>query len=101
VLGDRKLLPISVEPAIADYHRRGVEAALSVLDTHLARRDYLCAPEPTIADLFCSGDVTFAQVCGFDVNRWTNVARWTRRVTALPGFAPPFELLAMQDAELV
>ncbi|MDX6584577.1 MAG: glutathione S-transferase [Solirubrobacterales bacterium] len=100
ILGQRKLLPISVGPAIADYHRRRAEAALWVLDTHLARRDYLCAAEPTIADLFCCGDVTFAEVCGFDMNRWTNVARWTKRVTALTGFAPPFELLAMQDAEL-
>ena len=31
-LGQRKLLPISVEPTIADYHRRRAEAALSVLD---------------------------------------------------------------------
>jgi glutathione S-transferase len=99
LLGERKLLPISIEPAIADYHRRRAEAALSVLDTHLADRNYLCAAEPTIADLFCAGDVAFAQVCAFDVNRWTNVALWTSRVTALPGFQPPFELLAMQDAE--
>src|SRR3979411_305998 len=35
-LGQRKLLPISVEPAIADYHRGRVDAALSVLDSHLA-----------------------------------------------------------------
>jgi glutathione S-transferase len=99
VLGERKLLPISVEPAIADYHRRRAEAALSVLDSHLAGRSYLCAPEPTIADLFCSGDVAFAEVCGFDLKRWANLALWTRRVTALPGFRPPFELLAMEDAE--
>jgi glutathione S-transferase len=98
-LGERKLLPINVEPAIADYHRGRAEAALSILDSHLAGRGYLCAAAPTIADLFCSGDVAFAEVCGFDLKRWTNVALWTRRVTALPGFQPPFELLAMEDAE--
>jgi glutathione S-transferase len=98
-LGQRNLLPISVEPAIADYHRQRAEAALSVLDSHLADRAYLCAPKPTIADLFCAGDVAFAEVCAFDVNRWTNLALWTSRVTALPGFQPPFELLAMRDAE--
>jgi glutathione S-transferase len=98
-LGERKLLPISVEPAIADYHRRRAEAALSVLDSHLADRTYLCAPEPTIADLFCTGDVAFAEVCAFDLKRWTNLELWTKRVTALPGFQPPFELLAMADAE--
>jgi glutathione S-transferase len=40
-LGQRKLLPISVEPTIADYHRRRAETALSVLDSHLAGRSYL------------------------------------------------------------
>ena len=99
-LGRQKLLPINVEPAIADYHRRRAEAALSVLDSHLALRNYLCASEPTIADLFCYGDAAFAEICAFDLNRWANVALWTKRVTALAGFAPPFQLLAMQNAEL-
>ena len=73
-LGERKL-PITVEPMIADYHGRRAEAALSVLDSHLADRNYLCAAEPTIADLVCYGDVAFAEVCAFDLKRWTNVAR--------------------------
>jgi glutathione S-transferase len=101
LLGQRKLLPIIVEPVIADYHRRRAESSLMVLDSHLAHRDYLCAAEPTIADLCCYSDVAFAEICAFDLDRWTNLALWTRRVTALAGFAPPFELLAMQDAELV
>jgi glutathione S-transferase len=96
----QKLLPISVESAVADYHRQRAEAALSVFDSHLAHRSYLCAAAPTIADLFCYGDVAFAEICGFDINRWANVVDWARRVTALPGFRPPFELLAMKDAEL-
>jgi glutathione S-transferase len=99
-LGQRKLLPISVEPILVDYHRRRAETALSVLDSHLADRTYLCAAEPTIADLFCYGDVAFAEICAFDLNRWTNVAAWSERVTALAGFKAPFSLLAMESAEL-
>jgi glutathione S-transferase len=99
-LGQRKLLPISVEPMIADYHRRRAETALSVLDSHLADRSYLCAAEPTIADLFCYGDVAFAEVCAFDLDRWSNVAAWAAGVTTLAGFKPPFSLLAMENAEL-
>ena len=38
-LVERKLLPIAVEPMIADYYRRRAEAALSVLDSHLANRE--------------------------------------------------------------
>ena len=98
-LGQRNLLPIHVEPMIAAYHRQRAETALSVLDAHLAGRDYLCAAEPTIADLFCTGDVAFAEICAFDLNRWSNVAVWAKRVMALPGFQAPFALLAMENAE--
>lgn len=99
-LGQRKLLPINVEPMIADYHRGRAEAALSVLDSHLAHRNFLCATEPTIADLFCYGDVAFAEICEFDFKRWANVADWAAKVMALPGFKSPFALLEMQDAEI-
>ena len=81
---DRKgLLPISVEPAIADYHHRRAEAALAVLDSHLAQGNYLCAAEPTIADLLCYGDVAFAEICAFDLNRWPNVAKWAAESDAV------------------
>jgi glutathione S-transferase len=99
-LGQRKLLPIHVDPVIADYHRQRAEASLSVLDTHLADRNFLCAAEPTIADLFCYGDIAFAELCAFDLNRWGNVAGWSKRVTALAGFQAPFALLAMENAEV-
>jgi glutathione S-transferase len=99
-LGRQKLLPISVAPMIADYHRGRAEAALSVLDSHLADGSYLCAAEPTIADLVCYCDVAFAEICAFDLKRWAKVAGWAERVTALPGFKAPFALLAMENAEL-
>src|SRR5262245_13995496 len=98
--GQRGLLPISVDPAIADYHRRRAEAALTALDTHLSHGGYLCAGEPTIADLSCYGDVAFAEVCEFDLSHWTNVAGWAQRLRSLPGFKAPFELLAMEDAQV-
>jgi glutathione S-transferase len=99
-LGKKKLLPINVEPLISDYHRARAAAALSVLNSHLAHRDFLCATEPTIADLFCYGDVAFAEICEFDLKGWANVAGWAARVTALPGFKSPFALLEMKDAEI-
>ena len=53
-----------------------------------------------IADLFCYGDVAFAELCAFDLHRWTNVVGWSERVKALTGFKAPFALLAMESAEL-
>jgi glutathione S-transferase len=69
-------------------------------NSNVAQGKYLCAAEPTIADLFCYCDVAFAEICAFDLNRWPKVAKWARRVMLLPGFKAPFELLAMEDAEL-
>ena len=99
-LGQRNLLPINVEPAIADYHRQRAEAALSVLDAHLARGSYLCARNPTIADITCYGDVAFAEICAFDLKRWINIAAWAERMTTLAGFEGPFSLLKMEDVEV-
>jgi glutathione S-transferase len=99
-LMQRKLLPLVIEPAIADFHRQRAEAALAKLDSQLAGRSYLCQAEPTIADLFCYADVAFAQICAFDLARWANLAGWAERVTSLPGFQAPFDLLHMRDAEL-
>src|SRR3954470_12948170 len=58
-LGKNNLLPISVEPAIAEYHGRKAELALSTLDSHVAPAGYICGSEPTVADLVCCADVVF------------------------------------------
>ena len=100
VLGERKLLPITVDPAIARYHRERADRALGVLDGHLAGRDALVGDKLTVADLYCCGDIAFARLCDFPLDRYPHVGRWLARVEALPGFAAPFELLAMQDAQV-
>lgn len=99
-LGERGLLPIQVDPAVAAYHRRGAEAAFGVLDETLARRATLVAAELTIADLCCYGEAAFARMSGFDLARWPNVSRWATRIEAQRGFGPPLELLPMADAEI-
>src|SRR4051794_1921721 len=99
-LGRQNLLPISVEPPIADYHGRRAEAALSVFDSLLTHGNYLCSGAPTIADLVCRCDVAFAAISAIDLGRWKNVSNWAARLAALRGFKPPLELLPMADAEI-
>jgi|SoiMethySBSTD1v2_1073268.scaffolds.fasta_scaffold611935_2 glutathione S-transferase len=100
-LGQKKLLPIRVDPVIAEYHRRRAETALSAIDANLSHGNYLCGTTPTIADIFCYSDIAFAEICEFDLKRWSNVAAWGTRVTGLKGFKAPFDLLAMQDLEVL
>jgi glutathione S-transferase len=99
-LDRKKLLPLNIDPAIAAFRRKGAETAILSLDGHLKPGAFLCAATPTVADIFCLGDVTFAEECGFNLGRWPNVAAWAARLRALPGFIRPFELLPMHDAAL-
>lgn len=99
-LMERKLLPLNIEPAIASFHRQRALTALAKLDAQLVGRTYLCAAEPTIADIFCYGDVAFAHICAFDLTHWASLGGWAERMRALSGFQAPFELLQMQDLEL-
>lgn len=104
-LDRRGLLPLNIDPVIAAHNLRRAEAALSILDDHLADGGWLCGDGmrgggPTIADLFCHGDVAFADLCGFDLGRWRNVTLWAAKVRALPDYRAPFDLLAMRDLDV-
>ena len=99
-LDRKKLLPLNIDPAIAALRHKGAETALLSLDDHLQPDEFLCTTMPSVADIFLLGDIAFAEVCGFDLKRWPNVAAWAARLRALPGFVQPFDLLPMHDATL-
>ena len=99
-LGRRKLLPLSFDPAlVAEFDRKGA-AALGILDAHLRRRGFLVGNSATIADVCCYADIAFARLSNKDLAAWANVIAWAKRIETLPGFAEPFDLPAMQDAEI-
>jgi len=96
-LGRRRLLPIETEPAVEADAGRRLESALTALDAQLADRRFAVSDDATIADVACYGDVCFATLSDIDLRPWANVERWSERIAALPRFARPFELLAMED----
>jgi glutathione S-transferase len=99
-LGRRGLLPLAFDPAVVARWITQGEAALGMLDAHLADRHFLVGSEPTIADIASYADIAFAKLSGRDLAGWPNVAEWAGRVEMLPGFAAPFDLLAMNNAEI-
>jgi len=92
-LGKNRLLPIEVDAAVESFFQRRLAAEFDVLDGQLGRRTFLVGSLPTIADICCYGDVVFAALGGTELNRWTNVANWSRRIAALADLPSPFELL--------
>jgi glutathione S-transferase len=99
-LGRRKLLPPSFDPAlVAEFDRKG-SSALDLLNDHLSSRRFLVGDTATTADICCYSDIAFARLSGKALAAWRHVIAWAGRIEALPGFAEPFDLLAMQDARI-
>ena len=67
--------------------------ALKVLEARLADRDWLTGEEPTIADLACCGYLFYPEPFGFDRPDWPHIDRWLARISALPGWKHPYELM--------
>ena len=99
-LGELKLLPIAFDPQVIAHYRAAGERAWTALDAHLAAAPFVAATEPTIADIACYAAAAFARLGQIDLAPWSHVTGWIRRIEALPGFAVPFDLLPMADAEV-
>lgn len=58
---------------------------LRIMDSALAKRDWLALDRPTVADISCFGPISLLKVSGYDTDKWPNVTRWLERIRALPG----------------
>ena len=90
----------AVDPAVMAYYRPLAEAAIGFVDATLAGRDWLVGEAPTIADIGCWGRMVFMAEGGLDIERWPNVAAWSRRLRAMEGFALPYDLIPKKDREI-
>ena len=61
---------------------------LGLMEGELARRDWLAADVPTIADIACYAYVAHAPEGGIALEGYPRVQAWVARVQALPGFIP-------------
>lgn len=73
--------PDSLEPMHAKAKR-----LFTLLDAHLAGREFLAAPHPTIADLAIYTYTSHAPEGGVALDPYPNVQEWLARIEALPGF---------------
>ncbi|MFM2402703.1 MAG: hypothetical protein RL223_583 [Pseudomonadota bacterium] len=71
----------------ADTLRRSARI-LPLIDAHLAHRDWLAAPQATIADCAVFPYLALAHEGGVDLAPYPHLRGWIGRVKALPGFLP-------------
>lgn len=68
--------------------RAAGEAALTLMDEHLAERDYLVGAGLTLADIALFPYTHVAESGGFRLGDYPNLQAWLGRVAAAPGFVP-------------
>jgi glutathione S-transferase len=73
---------------LAEKQKRG-NAALALMEQHLAAHDFFAAGRYTIADIALYAYTQVAGEGGFDLSRYPAVSTWLDRVAAQPGYVPP------------
>jgi glutathione S-transferase len=68
--------------------RSGGEAALALMEDHLASRPFMVGESATLADIALFAYTHVADEGGFDLKAHPAICAWIDRVRALPGFVP-------------
>jgi glutathione S-transferase len=72
---------------VPEWHAKG-NAALGVMQAHLAQRDWFAGGRYSIADIALYGYTHSAADGGFDLAAYPAVVAWLSRVTKQPGYIP-------------
>ncbi len=87
-------LPEDKRPAgVIPFLQGRIKTAYTVLERHLAGRDWIVGQGVTIADLSCCSYLYYPEPYGFDRADWPNIDRWLTRIAALPGWKHPYDLM--------
>lgn len=87
--------PSAPDPAVMAWLKGRIDAAYGIVDKHLAVSPYMVGTGPTIADFSLCGYLFYPfEESGYEVaSRYPFIATWLARIKALPGWAPPYEML--------
>ncbi len=73
--------PQVLERSIATFHQEA-----TVLDAHLAGKDYLVNNTLTLADFSVASDLTYAAIAQFPLEKYDHIRAWYDRIEALPAW---------------
>ncbi|MFW8634153.1 glutathione S-transferase family protein [Cribrihabitans pelagius] len=70
-----------------------LRAAYKTLDTHLESREWIVGDALSNADLTCCGYLFYPEPFGFDRAEWPHIDAWLDRISGLPGWKHPYDLM--------
>jgi len=95
-------LPADKRPApVIAFLQGRLKAAYATLNTHLEGRDWIVGDAPSIADTACCGYLYYPEPFGFNRTDWPHLDAWLTRLSALPGWMHPYDLMPGSPADRV
>lgn len=93
-------LPEDKRPAgVIPFLQGRLKAAYAILNDHLAARTWVAGANMTIADLSLCGYLFYPEPYGFTRADWPNIDAWLTRISATPGWKPPYDLMPGNPAD--
>ncbi|MGD9917202.1 MAG: glutathione S-transferase family protein [Paenirhodobacter sp.] len=87
-------VPLEKRPAEAIRWLSGrVQTALATLEHHLTGRDWIVGTAPSLADFACCGYLYYPEPFGFERAKSPAIDAWLSRISALPGWKHPYEMM--------
>ena len=84
---------------VINFTAMRLRSALKVLDSHLARRDWVAADDITIADIACAGYLYYPEPFTFERADYPHINRWLDAIAAQPGWQHPYDLMPGSPAD--
>ena len=86
----------SGETPVTEFLRGRAEATMQIVDKHLGVHDFMALDRATIADLSLAGYMFYDGELGVDLNDYPNIVTWRERISSLPGWKGPYDLMPRQ-----
>jgi len=84
---------------VIPYQQGRLKAAYTILNTHLEGHTWVAGHAVTIADLSCCGYLYYPEPFGFARADWPHIDRWLDRISALPGWKDPYDMMPGSPAD--
>ncbi|WP_299146158.1 glutathione S-transferase family protein [uncultured Tateyamaria sp.] len=84
---------------VIGFYQGRLKGAYTVLNTHLAGRDWIVGDGLTNADFSCCSYLYYPEPFGFDRADWPHIDRWLDNIAQTPGWKGPYDLMPGSPAD--